>query len=139
MTAPPGRCAACPVADLPRCAGQSVRRYCELIAAGGPDVEFWTARVRERSSGARPTLTPGPAPTQPSPPRDPGEIDRFGLLRVLSCDHRLPLDPEDLAACGCGADRAVCLAGQSSRDDGRVSFADCHACPLTRGPAPGIG
>jgi hypothetical protein len=70
----------------------------------------------------------------PAPPIAPeasqGALALARLDAARACDYRQPLSVPEQSACGCGGRGvAVCLAGKSRREDGRVLLSECVACP----------
>lgn len=103
------KCPSCPLADRPEgCDGESVARYCHLVASGRTD---YAAFLYRKATGERhpsePVYEPPPPATLPPPPPveipTPPPIPAAVTLAVVRCPARgRPIE------CGCAAERRYC-------------------------------
>lgn len=103
------KCPSCPLADRPEgCDGESVARYCHLVASSRTD---YAAFLYRKATGERHPSEPAPAPPPPAftppPPAEvpppPPAIPLAVTLAVVNCPARgRPIE------CGCAAERRYC-------------------------------
>lgn len=124
------KCPSCPLAARPEgCWGESVARFCTLVASGRCDYAamLYTRATGEPAPFACPEDVPEPPPVGTPPQAPLVVIHPSAILLYKSCDYRGPV-----AQCGCTPLR-VCWQGKGSRPDadtsyGHVTERDCLAC-----------
>lgn len=112
------RCTRCPAGDGLRCRGESIRRFCELVASGRDDYRRFVADNPDHG----PIPEAGPAPPAPGP-------DNEALLaNAEACPRRAPIPEAERTPCGC---THRCLDGRGPRHrKGGVLLLDCWGCPI---------
>lgn len=117
------KCGACPLAGRPEvCRGESVKRFCELVAGGRCDYASW---LYSDATGTPAQFScPDDEPVVPPvsmPPQVPHTVDG-GVpvavsVAVIRCEHRTKLPN-----CGCVG------KWRCERDQRDVTWAECVVC-----------